>query len=172
MRARFDQSRIVFQGNGEGGLGLKFIWEISGGRKMPGDDGPPGAVSGTNPARQPLLDVKGGLSVRSARKVQEFLNENFSRKLALAEMAAVCGFSSYHFVRAFSKTFGMPPHQYVLDLRLDFAERLLADSRMTIADIAHLSGFSSQSHFTTMMKKYRQVTPMQARLTKFNAKIR
>ncbi|MBZ9944301.1 AraC family transcriptional regulator [Mesorhizobium sp. BR1-1-13] len=139
---------------------------------MPGDDGPPGAVSGTNPARQPLLDVKGGLSVRSARKVQEFLNENFSRKLALAEMAAVCGFSSYHFVRAFSKTFGMPPHQYVLDLRLDFAERLLADSHMTIADIAHLSGFSSQSHFTTMMKKYRQVTPMQARLTKFNAKIR
>ncbi|WP_404927705.1 helix-turn-helix domain-containing protein [Mesorhizobium sp. ORM16] len=129
-------------------------------------------TSGTNPARQPLLNVKGGLSVHSARKVQEFLNENFSRKLALAEMAAVCGLSSYHFVRAFSKTFGMPPHQYVLDLRLDFAERLLADSRMTIADIAHLSGFSSQSHFTTMMRKYRQVTPMQARVAKSNAKIR
>jgi AraC family transcriptional regulator len=129
-------------------------------------------TSGTDAVRQPLLNVKGGLSVRSARKVQEFLNENFSRKLALAEMAAVCGFSSYHFVRAFSKTFGMPPHQYVLDLRLDFAEKLLADSRMTIADIAHLSGFSSQSHFTTMMKKHRQMTPMQARVAKFKAKVR
>ncbi len=122
--------------------------------------------------RQPALNVKGGLSVRDARRVEEFLGENFSRKLALAEIAAVCGLSSHHFVRAFSKTFGMPPHQYVLDLRLDFAERLLADSRMTIADIANLAGFSSQSHFTTVMKKYRQVTPLQARMGKLNSKVR
>ncbi|MER9337179.1 AraC family transcriptional regulator [Mesorhizobium sp. M0293] len=123
-------------------------------------------ASGADMMRQPTLNVKGGLSVRGARRVQEFLNENFSRKLALAEMAAVCGFSPYHFVRAFAKTFGVPPHQYVLDLRLDFAERLLLDKRLTIADIAHLSGFSSQSHFTTIMKKYRQVTPLQARIGK------
>lgn len=129
-------------------------------------DDPPKQVPGTSKSRQPLLNVKGGLSAQSVRKVQSFLNENFSRKLSLAEMAAVCGLSSYHFVRAFARTFGMPPHQYVLDMRLDFAERLLADSRMTIADIAHLSGFSSQSHFTTTMKKYRQVTPMRARSKK------
>ncbi|MFC3325169.1 helix-turn-helix domain-containing protein [Mesorhizobium cantuariense] len=140
--------------------------------KMRRDDESPGRISETNAARQPLLNVKGGLSVRSIRKVQEFLNENFSRKLALAEMAAVCELSPYHFLRAFSRTFGMPPHQYVLDLRLDFAERLLADSRMTIADIAHSCGFSSQSHFTTVMKKYRQVTPLQARVSKLSAKVR
>ena len=122
--------------------------------------------------RQPALNVKGGLSARSARRVQDFLDENFTRKIALAEMAAVCGLSPYHFMRAFSRTFGVPPHQYVLDLRLDFAEKLLADSRMAIADIAHLAGFSSQSHFTTVMKKYRQVTPLQARLGKLNSKFR
>lgn len=122
--------------------------------------------------RQPALSVKGGLSVHSARRVREFLDENFTRKIALAEMAAVCALSPYHFMRAFSRTFGMPPHQYVLDLRLGFAERLLADSRMTIADIAHLAGFSSQSHFTTVMKKYRQVTPLQARVGKLNSKVR
>jgi AraC family transcriptional regulator len=136
------------------------------------DDDPAGSAPGTGSAQQPALHAKGGLSVRSARKVQEFLDENFTRKLALGEMAAVCGLSPYHFMRAFSRTFGMPPHQYVLDLRLDFAERLLADSRMTIADIAHLAGFSSQSHFTTVMKKYRQVTPLQARVGKLNAKVK
>lgn len=139
---------------------------------MPGDDGFPGSVSGINSARQPALNAKGGLSLRGARRVQEFLRENFTRKLTLAEMAAVCGLSPSHFVRAFSRTFGVPPHQYVLDLRLDLAERLLADSRLTIADIAHSCGFSSQSHFTTVMKKYRQVTPLQARVEKFNAKVR
>lgn len=127
------------------------------------DDGSSGSASGTNPEQQPALNPKGGLSARAARRVEAFLNENFTRKLSLAEMAVVCGLSPYHFMRAFSRTFGMPPHQYVLSLRLDFAESLLADSRMTIADIAHSAGFSSQSHFTTIMKKYRGVTPLQAR---------
>ena len=136
------------------------------------DDDSAGSASEANSQQQPALNVKGGLSARSARRVQDFLDENFTRKIALAEMAAVCGLSPYHFMRAFSRTFGVPPHQYVLDLRLDFAERLLADSRMAIADIANLAGFSSQSHFTTVMKKYRQVTPLQARVGKLNSKIR
>ncbi|PBC11775.1 hypothetical protein CK230_05910 [Mesorhizobium sp. WSM3859] len=78
-------------------------------------------------------------------------------------MAAVCDLSPYHFARAFSKTFGVSPYQYVLGLRLDLAEKLLADSRMSITDIADLAGFSSQSHLTTMMKKYRNATPQQVR---------
>ncbi|SFP71752.1 AraC-type DNA-binding protein [Mesorhizobium sp. NFR06] len=113
--------------------------------------------------RRPQLSAKGGLSIRATRQILQFLNENFSRKLSLAEMAAVCELSPYHFVRAFSKTFGASPHQYVLVLRLDFAEELLADKRLSITDIADLSGFSSQSHFTTTMKKYRHVTPLQVR---------
>ncbi|TGQ82385.1 AraC family transcriptional regulator [Mesorhizobium sp. M8A.F.Ca.ET.207.01.1.1] len=134
------------------------------------DDDPPRWIADV--VRQPLANVKGGLSASSAGKVRDFLDENFSRKLAISEMAAVCGLSSYHFVRAFSRTFGMPPHQYILDLRLDFAERLLAESSLAIADIAHLSGFSSQSHFTTMMKKYRHVTPLRSRSNKLISKTR
>lgn len=134
------------------------------------DDDPPRWIADV--VRQPLANVKGGLSASSARKVRDFLDENFSRKLAISEMAAVCGLSSYHFVRAFSRTFGMPPHQYILDLRLDFAERLLAESSLAIADIAHLSGFSSQSHFTTMMKKHRHVTPLRSRSNKLISKTR
>ena len=115
------------------------------------------------PGRGPNLNVKGGLSASSTRRVQSFLQENFSRKLAVAEIAAVSGLSTYHFIRAFSKTFAVPPHHYVLDQRLDFAENLLLDGRMSIAEVAHLAGFSSQSHFTTVMKKYRGLTPSQAR---------
>lgn len=115
------------------------------------------------PERRPLLNAKGGLSISCTRLVLQFLSKNFSRKLSLAEMAAVCDLSPYHFTRAFSRTFGVPPHQYILILRLDFAETLLADRRMSITDIADLSGFSSQSHFTTTMKKYRNATPQQLR---------
>ncbi|WP_244731064.1 helix-turn-helix domain-containing protein [Mesorhizobium sp. 113-3-3] len=51
----------------------------------------------------------------------------------------------------------MTPHQYGLSLRLDFAEKLLAE-RPPFTDLAYLSGFSSQSHLTTAMKKYRNLT--------------
>ncbi|WP_245456574.1 AraC family transcriptional regulator [Mesorhizobium sp. M2A.F.Ca.ET.043.05.1.1] len=127
------------------------------------DDDLPALLSEVASDRRPLLNAKGGLSARHTHQIEQFLKENFSRKLSLAEMAAVCDLSPYHFVRAFSKTFGVSPYQSVLLLRLDFAEKLLTDSRMSITDIADLSGFSSQSHFTTMMRKYRQVTPQQVR---------
>ncbi|KUM24156.1 AraC family transcriptional regulator [Mesorhizobium loti] len=127
------------------------------------DDNVPAWLSEIPAERRPLLNARGGLSISCTRLVQQFLSQNFSRKLSLAEMAAVCELSPYHFARAFSKTFGVSPHQYVVNLRLDFAEKLLADRRMSITDIADLSGFSSQSHFTTTMKKYRNATPQQVR---------
>lgn len=112
----------------------------------------------TQPAK-----ARGGLSVASARRVHEFLNENFSRKLSVAELAGICGLSPYHFIGAFTKTFGQSPYQYLLTLRLDFAERLLVEGGLPIAEIAYLSGFSSQSHLTATMKKHRNRTPAEIR---------
>lgn len=113
--------------------------------------------------RKSLPRPRGGLSVQSARRVQEFLEVNFSRKLSVPEIAAVSGLSPRHFIEAFTKTFGEPPHKHVLGLRLDFATRLLVKGDLPIAEIAHLSGFSSQSHLTGMMMKHRKTTPMQVR---------
>jgi AraC family transcriptional regulator len=115
-------------------------------------------------AKSRTSNARGGLSARSARRVQEFLNENFSRKLSVAELAAVSELSPHHFIEAFSKTFGEPPHQYLIGRRLAFAEKLLVEGDLTIAEVAYLSGFSSQSHLTATMKKHRHTTPTQVRL--------
>ncbi len=107
---------------------------------------------------------KGGLSNRSARRVQEFLEVKFSSKISVAELAAISSLSPRHFILAFTKTFGEPPHKYLLRLRLDFAEKLLLESDLPIAEVAHLSGFSDQSHLTVTMSKYRNRTPKQVKL--------
>jgi AraC family transcriptional regulator len=106
---------------------------------------------------------KGGLSNRSAQRVREFLDVKFSSKISVADLAAVCGLSPRHFIQAFTKSFGEPPHRHILRLRLGFAEKLLVKGELPIAEVAHLSGFSSQSHLTTAMMKYRRMTPMQVR---------
>ncbi|MCJ9691794.1 helix-turn-helix domain-containing protein (plasmid) [Rhizobium leguminosarum] len=105
----------------------------------------------------------GGLSNRSAVRVRELLESRFSRKITVAELAAVSGLSPRHFIQAFTKTFGEPPHKYVLRLRLNFAEKLLVENVLSIAEIAHLSGFSDQSHLTATMSKHRNRTPRQVR---------
>jgi AraC family transcriptional regulator len=107
--------------------------------------------------------VKTGLSHRAASRIREYLHENFRRKITIAELAEICGLSPSHFAQAFSRTFGLPPYQYLLDRRLDFAEKLLLETEMPIAEVAFLSGFSSQSHLTSTMRTYRHTTPRQLR---------
>lgn len=114
-------------------------------------------------ARKQPAEAKGGLSSASARRIQEFLHENFTRKMTVAELATIAGLSPYYFIRAFAKKFGQPPHQYVLALRLSFAEKLLGDNNLTIAEVAYLSGFSSQSHLTAVMRRHRHITPTEIR---------
>lgn len=112
----------------------------------------------------PLQPTKGGLSARSAELVRDFLEENFTRRLTVADLAAICGLSPLHFIMAFTKTFGQPPHQYLIRRRLAFAQELLGRDELTIAEVAYVSGFSNQSHLTATMSKYLNVTPKQLRM--------
>lgn len=107
--------------------------------------------------------VKGGLSALHARRVREFLEENVASKISVAELAAVCSLSPGYFLQAFTRTFGEPPYKYLLNLRLDMAEQLLCETEIAISEVADLSGFSSQSHLTSTLRRYRNITPAQLR---------
>ena len=64
-----------------------------------------------------------------------------------------------HFCRIFKKATGITPHQYVMKARLDRAQELLGASDLSIAAIAELLGFTSQSHFTRAFRQYAGQTP-------------
>jgi AraC family transcriptional regulator len=112
---------------------------------------------------KPLGSVKAGLSATAAVRVRDYLHEHFRRKLSIAELAKICGLSPGHFAHSFTVTFGVPPHRYLLERRLDFAEKLLRETASTIPEVAFLSGFSSQSHLTNMMRVHRGKTPSRLR---------
>jgi AraC family transcriptional regulator len=111
----------------------------------------------TGPAR--LNQYRGGLSPYKLRQVTEYITENLSNNLSLAEMANLLQMGPCHFARAFKESTGLSPHQYVLRRRVERALQMLKETPSNLADIAYDLGFSSQGHFTTVFSKIVGVSP-------------
>ena len=101
----------------------------------------------------------GGLSGYKVRRVKEFIAENLEDDLNLSEIAAVADLSQYHFARAFRKTVGLTPQQYVMQQRIEKAKLLLSDADLPIVEVSLRTGFKNQSHFTTLFRKFTKLTP-------------
>jgi AraC family transcriptional regulator len=101
----------------------------------------------------------GGLQTHKLRRVADFMYANLDRNLTLAEIAQEADLSLYHFARAFKQTTGLTPIQFLTQRRIERAKQLLADSEMPLAEIALNVGFKNQSHFTTLFRKFTEMTP-------------
>jgi AraC family transcriptional regulator len=86
------------------------------------------------------------------RRMIEYIAANLTADLSLTRLAAVACLSPYHFARCFRQEFGKPPHRYVLDQRLEFARRLLADTNLPMAAVAARCGFASQGRLATAFR--------------------
>ncbi|HJQ27181.1 MAG TPA: AraC family transcriptional regulator [Blastocatellia bacterium] len=117
----------------------------------------------TASTRQPAM--QGGLSGHKLRRATDYINDNLSRELTLAEIANVLDLSTYHFVRAFKQATGHTPHQYLLKSRVERAKQLLAETELPLAEISYLVGFNSQSHFTASFRRLARLTPKTYRET-------
>lgn len=104
-------------------------------------------------------NMHGGLSGYKLRRVKEFIDANLEEDLSLAEIAAVADLSQYHFARAFRKSTGQTPQQYVMQRRIERAKELLAKDDLPIVEISLRTGFKNQSHFTTLFHKFTKLTP-------------
>lgn len=83
--------------------------------------------------------------------------------ITVSECAAFCNLSKPHFTRVFKEATGMPPVQYMLEIRIERARELLDFTDKSIAEIAEASGFSDQNYFARTFKKVTGMTPTQYR---------
>ena len=86
--------------------------------------------------------------------IQDSLDTNFS----LDSLAQNVGLSKYHFLRLFKKEFGLTPHHFIINQRINKAYSLIT-SGMKISQASLEAGFNDQSHFTRNFKKYYGYTP-------------
>jgi AraC-like DNA-binding protein len=93
-------------------------------------------------------------------RVRTYLEEHYDQEISLEQLARVANLSSFHLNRSFSRTFGMPPHAYQIQVRILQAKKLLRKQR-SIEQVALATGFASQSHFGSHFKRLVCVTPRQ-----------
>ncbi|WP_028671053.1 helix-turn-helix domain-containing protein [Saccharospirillum impatiens] len=107
----------------------------------------------------PTLRPTGGLPGWQLKRVVEFIEQHVSQPLTLTDMADVTGLSDYHFARMFKQATGYPPHRYVLHRRLSQAQQLLAQTGLTMTEIAFHCGFGSSSHFSNRFRAETGISP-------------
>lgn len=106
---------------------------------------------------------RGCLSSNRLKRVTEYIQAHLNKNLSLDEIAEVACLTPFHFSRQFKNATHLSPHQFVLNLKIEHAERLLATTDLPIADISLELGFQSQSHFTAVFHKMVGVTPRKFR---------
>jgi AraC family transcriptional regulator len=101
----------------------------------------------------------GGLAVWQRRLVAQFIEEHLEERLPVAKLAALARLSRYHFSRAFRTSFGISPHRYHSNRRVERAKLLLADPGRSVTDIALDVGFRETSSFAAAFRKWVGRTP-------------
>ncbi|MEU1407597.1 helix-turn-helix domain-containing protein [Streptomyces sp. NPDC005728] len=102
---------------------------------------------------------RSGLSDRQLTAVRELMEQRLAEPLPIADLAASASLSSSQFTRRFRASTGRSPHQFLLNLRLEAACRLLRTGSTPIAEVAATCGFSHQEHLTRVMRTRLGTTP-------------
>jgi AraC family transcriptional regulator len=103
--------------------------------------------------------IRGGLAAWQVRRAKEILTANLDGRVPLNEVARACGLSVSYFARAFRRSVGVAPHNWLLTLRVEVAKQKLRDGRLSLRDVALACGFADQSHLTQAFTRIVGVSP-------------
>jgi len=109
------------------------------------------------------LAPSSGLSRERLQRVRDYIEAHLDDRLTLTDLAGVACLSPYHFSRSFKQAVGVGPQRYVLQRRLKRARTLMRRTNQPLAWIAQESGFSDQSHLTSVFRRETGLTPGQFR---------
>jgi AraC family transcriptional regulator len=93
------------------------------------------------------------------RRVVDYIHSSLGNEISLGELAELAGLSPNYFLSAFRRATGKTPHRYLTERRVAKACELLHNPHRTIVEISLAVGFSSQSHLTTVFRRFLKTTP-------------
>jgi AraC-like DNA-binding protein len=96
---------------------------------------------------------------RRVKKVSEYIEKHFSEKILMTDMAGLANMSEGTFSRFIKKRTGKSFTDYITDVRIGHAIRMLVDSTHPVSEIAFLCGFNNLSNFNRVFKKKKGLPP-------------
>ncbi|GAA5526609.1 AraC family transcriptional regulator [Herpetosiphon gulosus] len=99
---------------------------------------------------------------KAVTTIREYLAVHYADSISLEQLAQLVNLSPFHTLRMFRQATGLPPHGYLVQLRINQAKQLL-HTQLPLAEVAVQTGFSDQSHLNRHFKRVLGVTPLQYR---------
>jgi len=115
-------------------------------------------------SNKPFPPNKGQFGASRFKPVLDHIEDVLEGDPSLSDLASLMGLSVSHFSHAFTAAYGVAPHRYILQRRIEKAKALLRTSDATVATISARVGFSSQSRFSQIFARQTGITPSAYRM--------
>ncbi len=99
-----------------------------------------------------------GATLKRLVRARDLLHAEAARNPSLDELAGAAGLSRAHLARQFARTFGVSPHQYLVQLRLEQATRALAAGE-SVTEVCFALGFESLGTFSASFHRRTGMSP-------------
>ena len=96
---------------------------------------------------------------KKIEKIIAYLNKRYTQPVSLSEIASYTAMNEAAFCRYFKQETGKTFKQYILDMRIGYACKLLAAGRMNVSQISLECGFESTAHFNRIFKRLTDMAP-------------
>jgi AraC family transcriptional regulator len=105
----------------------------------------------------------GGLPLARLKKVLEFIDANLDKNISLSALAQAANMNLSYFATLFRKSMRVSPHQYVLNRRVEWAKRLLRDSKRSVLEVSLEVGFDHPNNFARVFRRMAGISPSEFR---------
>ncbi len=110
----------------------------------------------------PAVAGRGMEPIEQLRRAADYIAEHCTRALRLEDICQAAGLSPSYLIRTFRQHYGMTPHAYLLNRRIQRSQHWLRQGR-DLAEVALAAGFADQAHFQRTFKRQLAATPGQYR---------
>ena len=100
---------------------------------------------------------------RQCAAIKRYIDLHFKESLTLEQLSEEAHMNKYYLSHAFKREYGVSPINYLISRRVEESKYLLAETDLSMSQIAQLLGFSSLSYFSQVFRKSQDISPMEFR---------
>lgn len=103
--------------------------------------------------------ASGGLASWQVNRIASYVNDNMEGRILLVDLARLVNLSTSYFSAVFRASFGVSPHNYILQQRIEFAKKQMRFTESSLSEIALACGLSDQAHLSRTFRRITGMTP-------------